>query len=121
MNTLEQLRASSKNSFDLTAAQDQESLMQLVGRLIPFSLPDVERLALEESAPLEFKLAFKVLASRQFVAGNTRPLKVGIVFAMWGEQNRLLPKSDDNPNGEDLLNVKLAQLDVEQEIGRAHV
>ena len=32
------------------------------------------------------------------------------MFAMWGEQNRLQKKSDNNPNGEDLLNVKLDQL-----------
>ncbi|MCB0563440.1 MAG: hypothetical protein KDD01_03605 [Phaeodactylibacter sp.] len=111
MNTLDQLHASSKNSFDLTAAQDQESLIQLVDKLTPFPIAEVERLALESNAPLEFKLAFKVLASRRFVAANTQPLRIGIVFAMWGEQNRLLPKSDNNPNGEDLLNVKLAQLD----------
>ena len=30
---------------------------------------------------------------------------------MWGEQNRLHPKSDGNPHGEDSLRTKLAQLD----------
>ncbi len=30
---------------------------------------------------------------------------------MWGEQNRLLPKSENNPKGADLLNVKVSQLD----------
>ena len=111
MNTLDQLCSSSKNSFDLTAPQDQESLIQLVDQLGPYPFAEVERLALNGNAPLEFKLAFKVLASRRFVEANTRPLKIGIIFAMWGEQNRLLPKSGDNPNGEDLLNVKLRQLD----------
>ncbi|MCO6491220.1 MAG: glycosyltransferase [Phaeodactylibacter sp.] len=111
MDTLDHLFANSKNSFDLTAAQDQESLLRLVEALEPFSPAEVERRALEKDAPLEFKLAFKVLDSRQFVKANTQPMKVGFVFAMWGEQNRLLPKSADNPNGEDLLNVKLAQLD----------
>lgn len=109
--TLKQLCTNSKNSFDLTEARDQESLMQLVGSLEPFSTAEVEELALGSAAPLEFKLAYKVLASRRFVETNAQPLKIGIVFAMWGEQNRLLPKSAENPNGEDLLNVKLSQLE----------
>jgi hypothetical protein len=42
---------------------------------------------------------------------NQQPKKVAVVFAMWGEQNRLLPKSENNPNGEDSLVAKLEQLD----------
>ena len=38
-------------------------------------------------------------------------MRVGIVFAMWGEQNRLRPRTADNPNGEDSLRTKLDQLD----------
>ncbi|MCO6477772.1 MAG: hypothetical protein J5I94_14175 [Phaeodactylibacter sp.] len=111
MDTLKQLCANSKNTFDLTEAGDQESLLRLVDKLAPFSTEETGSLALNGEAPLEFRLAYKVLASRRFVEANARPLKLGIVFAMWGEQNRLFPKSSGNPNGEDLLNVKLAQLD----------
>jgi hypothetical protein len=37
-------------------------------------------------------------------------LKIGIVFAMWGEHHRLLPRTGANPHGEDSLRVKLEQL-----------
>ncbi len=35
------------------------------------------------------------------------PLKIGVVFVMSGEHNRLLPRMSDNPNGEGSLRVKL--------------
>ncbi len=62
-------------------------------------------------APLEFKLAVKLVNSRQYALSVQRPINIGVVFAMWGEQNRLLSKSDTNPNGEDSLRTKIAQLD----------
>lgn len=111
MSTLTQLCSESKDTFDLTETRDQESLLQLVRKLEPFPAEDVEKLAMDGRAPLEFRIASKVLASRKFVSANTRPVKIAVVFAMWGEQNRLLPKSESNPNGEDLLLVKMAQLD----------
>jgi len=111
MSTLKQLCLNSKGTFDLTEAKDQESLMQLVEKLYVFPLAEVQETALNGHAPLEFQIACKILASRKFVASNTKPLKIAVVFAMWGEQNRLLPKSESNPNGEDLLNVKMEQLD----------
>ena len=42
---------------------------------------------------------------------NVQARKIAVVFAMWGEQNRLQPKSGDNPNGEDSLVAKLEQLE----------
>ena len=110
MSTLKQLCLNSKGTFDLTEAKDQESLKELVEKLSVFPLAEVQETALDGHAPLEFQIACKILASRKFVASNTKPLKIAVVFAMWGEQNRLLPKSAGNPNGEDLLNVKMAQL-----------
>lgn len=46
-----------------------------------------------------------------FLLDNKRPLQVGVVFAMWGEQNRLRPKGPSNPNGEDALLTKIQQLE----------
>ena len=60
--------------------------------------------------PLEFKLAAKLVDSRRYALTVERKLNIGVVFAMWGEQNRLLPKSDTNPNGEDSLRTKITQL-----------
>lgn len=38
-------------------------------------------------------------------------IEIEIVFAMWGEQNRLRPASPQNPNRENSLATKLEQLD----------
>ncbi len=60
--------------------------------------------------PLDVRVATRVAVSRLQVA-DVPPLKVAVVIAMWGEQRRLRPRSDDNPTGEDSLHVKLDQLD----------
>ena len=74
-------------------------------------LPDLTIDALQEAArqpdaPLEFKLAAKLVNSRRYTLSVKRPLNIGVVFAMWGEQNRLFSKSGSNPNGEDSLRTK---------------
>ncbi|HAK47371.1 MAG TPA: glycosyltransferase, partial [Spirochaeta sp.] len=80
------------------------------------SLPDLTAEVLKQAAnaehtPLEFRIAAKLVDSRRFLLANEKPVNIGVVFAMWGEHNRLRLKSDDNPNGEDSLRVKLEQLD----------
>lgn len=102
-----------KTEFDLTEAGDQESLFALTGELLALSDLSAEELkatARSEDTPLEFKIAARLVDSRRYMQSNERPLKVGVLFAMWGEQNRLHPKSSQNPNGEDSLRVKLEQL-----------
>ena len=107
---LSKLANSCKNSIDLTQKQDMDGLMENVTKLQEFPVQEIEGLAFLEDTPLEFKVAYKILKSKNFVNRITKPINVAIVFAMWGEQNRLLPKSDSNPNGEDLLNIKIDQL-----------
>ncbi len=101
-----------KTKFDLTESADQQSLYALADRLVDLRVPtdEIADAARRDDAPLEFKIAAKLVDSRRFLRYNKRPLKLGVVFAMWGEQNRLRPKSPDNPNGEDALRVKLEQL-----------
>ena len=100
-----------KTQFDLTETADQHSLYQLTEKLLALPLDEVQTAARQPDAPLEFKIAAKLVDSRQFLLANQQPVKIGLVFAMWGEQNRLRPKTADNPNGEDALRVKLHQLD----------
>jgi hypothetical protein len=109
-NELRQICQTSKESFDLTSAADQTYLYALLDRIKPFSIGDILALGNEPASPLAFRLAAKIADSKQYVESSSHKLKVGIVFAMWGEQNRLLKKSDSNPNGEDLLNIKVDQL-----------
>lgn len=113
MSKLDSIIASAKTKFDLTEPADQESLYTLTDVLMKapdISLTVVQEAARRDDAPLEFRLAAKLVDSRRYLQTVARPLKIGVVFAMWGEQNRLYPKSEDNPNGEDSLRVKLAQL-----------
>ncbi len=108
--TLYDICNSSKTQFDLTSASDQQYLYSLVERIKPFSIDDVLKLGNAKDSPLSFRIAAKIADSKNYIENSSHKLKIGIVFAMWGEQNRLKMKSDTNPNGEDSLNVKVNQL-----------
>ncbi|NND80150.1 MAG: glycosyltransferase [Maribacter sp.] len=100
----------SKQSFDLTSAADQEYLYELVNLIIDYPLEDILKLGNDANAPLSFRMAAKIVDPKSYVATCKHTMNIGVVSAMWGEQNRLQKKSESNPNGEDLLNVKVAQL-----------
>jgi hypothetical protein len=105
---------SAKTRFDLTDPEDRESLLRLTNRLLERgdrAGEDLAEAAHAADAPLELRLAEKLVDSRRWLETCTRPLRVAVVFAMWGEHHRLLPRSADNPHGEDSLRVKLSQLD----------
>ncbi len=111
---LDDLIVHAKTSFDLTEPEAQVSLYELSNRLLDLtdvSSEQLQAVARREETGLEFKIATKLVASKRFLAQNDKTVKVGIVFAMWGEHHRLLPKSQSNPYGEDALRVKLQQLD----------
>ncbi len=113
MTTLNTLLAKAKTKFNLTEPADQESLYALTSDLL--ELHDLTTDALRDAArkldaPLEFKLAAKLVDSRRYALSVGRRINIGVVFAMWGEQNRLLPKNDTNPNGEDSLRTKITQM-----------
>ena len=102
--------AGAKDRFDLTAPEDQAHLYALAETLEQYPFADVTAAARGDS-PLALKLAHKLVDSRRVLRAVDRPVQIAVLFAMWGEQNRLRPRSADNPNGEDALRVKLAQLD----------
>ena len=113
MTTLEQLLTNAKTTFSLTEPFDQESLYELTSAILErpeWTVDNVQEAARQLDAPLEFKLAAKLVHSRRYVLGVNQPVKIGIVFAMWGEHHRLLAKSDTNPNGEDSLRNKIREL-----------
>ncbi|MEM7246711.1 MAG: glycosyltransferase [Acidobacteriota bacterium] len=102
-----------KTKFSLTDPADRASLVKLAEELLALRGLSIEDLRTEvrgAEAPLELKLAAKLVESRRNLLAVDEPVRLGVVFAMWGEQNRLLPQSKDNPNGEDSLCVKLDQL-----------
>ena len=108
--SLEQLCTKSKNTFDLTSDLDQTYLYNLVDRVLDYPIEKIIDLGNNSTSPLAYRIAAKIADSKTYVSTNKKKLKIGVVFAMWGEQNRLLKKSKTNPNGEDLLNVKIDQL-----------
>ncbi len=111
---LDALVAGAADDFDLTDPAHQERLTRLAEALLDdpgIGVADVMAAAHTPDAPLEFALAAKLVDSRAWLTANERPLRIGVVFAMWGETNRLRPRSDENPHGEDALRTKVAQLD----------
>lgn len=108
--SLRQICELSRQSFDLTSAEDRVYLYDLVDSINVFPLKEVIHLGNSSSSPLSFRIAAKIADSKSYIDSCRQPLKIGVVFAMWGEQNRLLKKTANNPNGEDLLNVKVDQL-----------
>ncbi|WLA12153.1 hypothetical protein MO327_18710 [Xanthomonas translucens] len=59
----------------------------------------------------ETKLSLYLAESRSAAGRVTQPTKVGIVFAMWNEVDRLMPASSTNPHGEDCLRAKIEALE----------
>ena len=107
MNKLDHLIQNSHNRFDLTSEESQQSLFQLAEELLAIDYQPSRN----QDHPLEFRIAEKLVDSRKKILSINVELKLGVVFAMWGEQNRLHPKSNSNPNGEDTLRTKVRQLD----------
>lgn len=113
MNTPHDLLAQAKTRFDLTEVADQVSLYALAEAILsrPGLTPtDLQTIARQPDTPLEFKIAAKLVDSRRYLQTIQQPLHLAVVFAMWGEHNRLHPKSTTNPHGEDSLRTKLDQL-----------
>ncbi|NIP98614.1 MAG: glycosyltransferase, partial [Akkermansiaceae bacterium] len=97
-----------KREFDLTNPDDQVSVRELAEEILA---EEPAAIAIDRESPIEARIAGLLAESRRWVLGADSPLKVGVVFAMWGEQNRLRPQSADNPHGENSLVTKLEQLD----------
>lgn len=108
---IEELIRAAKTEFDLTDPCHQASVLQLAERFLEEQDPGVLQNRLRaEGVPIEARMAGLLAASRRWMLANVQARKIAVVFAMWGEQNRLQPKSGDNPNGEDSLVAKLEQL-----------
>jgi len=109
----DELIAGSADSIDLTEGGDRRRLLDLAERVLAHpALADADLRVLpgRETAPLELRVALKLADSRRFLHSRQPRLRVAVVYGMWGEQNRLRPKTAQNPNGEDALRVKLDQL-----------
>lgn len=111
----EELIQAAKTEFDLTDPSHQKSVLDLAERFLDLlkdgDIEDLRNKLRAKGVPMEARMAGLLASSKKWMLENQQPRKVAVVFAMWGEQNRLLPKSENNPNGENSLVAKLEQLD----------
>ncbi len=112
-NSLRSLISGARQNFDLTRPEDQQSVRRLAEAFEGHPEADLSAALsqVDGAPPLEASIAVLLARSRRWLRNHPIETNVGIVFAMWGEQNRLLPASPDNPNGENSLVTKLEQLD----------
>jgi hypothetical protein len=97
-----------KRQFDLTDPDHQRSVLELADACLGewAKLPRIDR-----DSPIEARMAWLLADSRRWLSQQKSPSSVGVVFAMWGEENRLRPRSAGNPHGENSLATKLRQLE----------
>lgn len=113
MKEVDYLISKAKDKFDLTDPEYQLSLYRLSDELIQLEGVDEDewmKMAGDKNIPLEFRMAIHLMRSKLYLNSLKGKVKIGIVFAMWGEQHRLYPSSASNPNGEDTLRIKVEQL-----------
>nr|QCL09182.1 hypothetical protein pC5.7b_315 [Rhizobium rhizogenes] len=60
---------------------------------------------------LDYLMLTTLVQSKIAVARISRPVNLGVVFAMWRESKRLRERSHDNPSGEDCLRFKVEALE----------
>lgn len=102
---------------ELTDADDQTRVRDLADQLLTKlegaddAIATLAELSADVAAPLDARVAAMLGQSKLAMGADRRSAEVAVIYAMWGEHNRLHPRSDDNPTGEDALRVKLDQLD----------
>lgn len=114
MSDLTHVTTRGSDDVDLTDPVALATTRGLAGELLDAD-PDVDQLRAvgrDPSVGIDVRVATKLAESRLAVDRlGDAPVALQVQFAMWGEHNRLRPRSVDNPVGEDSLRVKLDQLD----------
>ncbi|MBW2072969.1 MAG: hypothetical protein JRI89_17205, partial [Deltaproteobacteria bacterium] len=116
--TIEELSRRLPDEIDLTDSSQDRVIFAAATDLLN-DYPDISTLQnLDQwltSSPESFKdamlLVAKLALSRIHVKRLAAPLHVSVVLAMYNEHNRILPKSDDNPSGEDFVRRKVKQME----------
>ncbi len=103
----------SATDYDIADRDHHRRVRSIADMLLAGGATDDElvRLGNDVDRPLDLRVATRVAASRRRITEGIPALTVAVVIAMWGEQRRLRPPSEDNPTGEDSLHVKLDQLE----------
>ena len=116
--TIAMLSKNLPNKIDLTNSNQDNLFFEAATDLLD-KYPDTVALQNLDrwltSNPEKYKnamlLVSKQALSKMYVKQIDYPLHVSLVIAMYNEQNRLRPKSNDNPNGEDFVRRKMKQME----------
>lgn len=107
---LQYLYDTASANVDLASTKQHSRLYRLSDQLMDCQSRQRREMASDPQAAAEFRMASLLLDSRAAVHAVSQPLKVAVVFPMWGEHARLQPPCENNPDGEDTLRIKLDQL-----------
>jgi hypothetical protein len=116
--TIAMLSKNLPNKIDLTNSNQDNLFFEAATDLLDkypdtFALQNLDRWI--TSNPEKYKnamlLVSKQALSKMYVKQIDYPLHVSLVLAMYNEHNRIRPKSNDNPNGEDFVRRKMKQME----------
>jgi hypothetical protein len=93
---------------DLTDSDQNEAVLDVASALVE-GLAEAERLA-SSHGPAVAAEALASARSRQRLGELTGPVHLSVVWAMYGETGRMVPRSA-HPHGEDFVRAKVRQLD----------
>ena len=116
--TIDILSKNLPDKIDLTNSNQDNLFFEAATDLLDkypdtFALQNLDRWM--TSNPEKYKnamlLVSKQALSKMYVNQIDYPLHVSLVIAMYNEHNRIRPKSNDNPNGEDFVRRKMKQME----------
>ncbi len=116
--TIAMLSKKLPDKIDLTTSNQDDLFFEAATDLLnkypdTFALQNLDRWI--TSNPEKYKnamlLVSKQALSKMYVKQIDYPLHVSLVLAMYNEHNRIRPKSNDNPNGEDFVRRKMKQME----------
>ncbi|MEM9131989.1 MAG: glycosyltransferase [Actinomycetota bacterium] len=97
-------------TYDIASLDDHRRVRELADAHLARWAETGETTPPVVGGPIDAALAFKLARSKAAAQAGGWSGRLAVVFAMWGEQRRLRPRSGDNPTGEDALIAKLDQL-----------
>jgi len=117
-STIDRLSNNLPDEIDLTDSSQDNLLFEAATDLFN-KYPEISALQKFDrwltSSPEKYKnamlLVSKQALSKMYVKHIDYPLHVSLVLAMYNEHNRIHPKSNDNPNGEDFVRRKMKQME----------
>jgi hypothetical protein len=102
------MKSISAPSRDLTDPGQNQAVLDLAAELSGFGDPEHGEYA--EHGPAVAAEALAAARSRRLLRGLTVPVHLTVVWAMYGETARMVPRTAD-PHGEDFVRMKVRQLD----------